>query len=303
VTRPEPAADRSDEARGVALVLVSAAAYGTLPILAKLAYASGVGLVPLLASRFVIAACVFALVARRAATPWRERLRLWGLGIVFVGNTFTYFKALETVPAATVALLVFSYPVIVTVLSALLGLESLTPRGLAAAVLAFAGCALTAGGTIAGGPGVAFALMTAVIYATYVVLGSRFAAEVPAETAALHVAQVCAMAYLPWALAEGRGMPAGPWAWVVVVAIAVVPTVVALRAFLSGLARVGPGRAAVLSSLEVVVTMALSLTLLGERLGPRQWAGAALILGAVVFQNLGALRSLARTAGGGGGRR
>jgi drug/metabolite transporter (DMT)-like permease len=43
----------------------------------------------------------------------------------------------------------------------------------------------------------------------------------------------------------------------------------------------------VLSSLEVLVTMALSLSLLGERLGPRQWAGAALILGAVAFQNLG----------------
>jgi len=65
-----------------------------------------------------------------------------------------------------------------------------------------------------------------------------------------------------------------------------VPTVVALRTFLAGLARIGPGRAAVLSSLEVLVTMALSLTLLGERLGPRQWAGAALILGAVAFQNL-----------------
>src|SRR6266581_2834444 len=57
---------------------------------------------------------------------------------------------------------------------------------------------------------------------------------------------------------------------------------------------VGPARAAVLSSFEVVVTMALSITLLGERLGPRQWLGAALILGAVVLQNLGALRPFAR---------
>ena len=56
-------------------------------------------------------------------------------------------------------------------------------------------------------------------------------------------------------------------------------------AFLAGMALVGPNRASVLSSLEVLVTMALAFVLLGERLTPPQWAGAALILGAVAFQN------------------
>ena len=268
------------------LVLVSAACYGTLPILAKLAYAAGVKPAPLLATRFVIASVLFALLARRPSPPWRVRLKLWGLGAVFVGNAFAYFKALETVPAATVALLIYSYPVIVTLLSASFGLESLTPRALAAAALAFAGCALTAGGTMEAGPGFGFACLTALIYALYIVLGSRFASDVPAETASLHVAQACVVAYVPWAVAEGHGIPFDRRAWIILIAIAVVPTVIALRTFLAGLARIGPARAAVVSSLEVLVTMALSLTLLGERLGPRQWAGAALILGAVAFQNL-----------------
>ena len=283
------------------LVLVSAAAYGTLPILAKVAYGAGIRPAALLAARFAIAAAVFALLAREEAPPWRVRLRLWGLGLVFVTNTFTYFTALETVSAATVALLIYSYPVIVTLLAALAGLEGLRLRSLLAAVLAFAGCALTASGPMARGPGVVFALVTAVIYATYIVLGSRYAAGVKAETAALHVAQVCVAAYVPWALVDGRGIPAHPRPWLLVVAIALVPTVVALRTFLSGLGRVGPARAAVLSSFEVVVTMALSITLLGERLGPRQWLGAALILGAVGLQNLGALRPFARAPSGGRG--
>ncbi len=298
---PGPGAKEAAETRGIVLVLVSAVAYGTLPVLAKLAYGTGIRPAALLAARFAIASALFALLTRRKAPPWRERLRLWGLGLVFVTNTFTYFTALETVPAATVALLIYSYPVIVTLLAALAGLEILRLRSLVSAVLAFAGCAFTASGPVAGGSGVGFALVTAVIYAVYIVLGTRFGAGVPAETAALHVSQVCAAAYIPWALFEGRGIPADPWPWLLVVAIAVVPTVIALRTFLSGLARIGPARAAVLSSLEVVVTMALSLTLLGERLGPRQWLGAALILGAVVLQNLGALRSLAGTAAGGKG--
>jgi len=60
--------------------------------------------------------------------------------------------------------------------------------------------------------------------------------------------------------------------------------------FLAGMAIVGPNRASVLASLEVVVTLVLAIALLGERLTLAQWAGAALILGAVVFQNLKALR-------------
>jgi drug/metabolite transporter (DMT)-like permease len=60
------------------------------------------------------------------------------------------------------------------------------------------------------------------------------------------------------------------------------------------MALIGPTRASVLGSLEVVVTLLLAFALLGERLGPRQWAGALLILGAVAWQSQGALPALAR---------
>jgi len=88
----------------------------------------------------------------------------------------------------------------------------------------------------------------------------------------------------------GVSLPRDPRAWLSVVAIAVISTVVSMSAFLAGMAIVGPNRASVLASLEVVVTLVLAITLLGERLTPPQWGGAALILGAVAFQNLPALR-------------
>ena len=47
----------------------------------------------------------------------------------------------------------------------------------------------------------------------------------------------------------------------------------------------------------MIVTLALAFALLGERLSGRQWLGAALILGAVLLQNLGALRRLAPSRG------
>jgi drug/metabolite transporter (DMT)-like permease len=284
-----------EERQGLFLVLVSTLAYGTLPIIGKAAYAAGVRPEPLLAWRFVIATALFALLSRRGTPPLglRQRLVLWGLGVVFVINALAYFTALRTVPAATVALLIYTYPVIVTLLSGIFGLDPLTPRGLGGAGLAVLGCALTATGEIAGGTGVFYALASAFIYATYVVLSSHFAAGVPSLTAALHLAQVSAVVCLAWALGHGGlAVPASLQAWAAIAGLAVISTVVALRAFLAGLARVGPSRASVLSSLEVVVTMTLAVLVLGERLGPRQWAGALLILGAVAFQNLATLRRL-----------
>ncbi len=288
MTTSREGASRPDDARGLVLILVSTVAYGTMPILAKLAYANGVRTGSLLFWRFTLAALLFALLMRRGQPPWRQRLLLWGLGAVFIGNALTYFKALETVPATTVSLVLYTYPVIVMLESALFGLEHLTVRGLFAALLAFSGCALTAGAARTGGPGVYYALVSAFVYATYVVLSSRIARSVPAETAALHLAQVAAVVMGVLALLRGElALPAEPVAWLTVLAIAILCTVVAMYAFLAGLARVGPGRAAVISSLEVLVTLVLAFLFLGERLGPRQWAGAVLILGAVLLQNLG----------------
>ena len=283
-----------DELRGLFYVVVSTIAYGSLPILAKLAFATGVRTSGLLAWRFVVACVLFSLLARRApALALGTRLTLWGLGVIFVANTVCYFGALQTIPASTASLIFYAYPVIVTLLSAALGLDRLTVRSVAAAIMAVSGCALTAG-AVAGSPrGIALALATAFIYASYVMLGSRFAAGIPSETVSLHVTQACALIFLPWALLRGGlVLPPVPAAWGIVAVMAVFCTVVPIRAFLAGLARVGPARAAVVSSLEVLVTIGLAAAFLHERIGPRQWIGGALILGGVLLPNLGALRRM-----------
>ena len=296
-----PAAMRDEQTKGLLLVLLSTVAYGAMPIFGKVAYAAGVTAAPLLAWRFVIATLIFALIAtpKVKGLALRDRFRLWGIGIVFVVNALCYFKALETIPASTASVLVYTYPVIVTVLSGLLGFDRFTVRELLAAVMAFAGCALTAGAAQGGGVGVWLVLISAFLYSVYMLLGSRFAAHLPAEATASHTAQAAAAFCIPFALLQGTvWLPPSTKAWGSVIVIAAVCTVVGLRALRSGMARIGAVRAAVLSSLEVVVTMALAAAFLGEHLGPRKLGGAALILGAVVFQNLGALRRLARRGGG-----
>jgi drug/metabolite transporter (DMT)-like permease len=286
-----------DERRGLLLVLLSTVAFGILPILGKTAYGAGVGVLPLLAWRYVVAAVLFALLLRKEAPPWRTRLRLWGIGTVFVFNSIAYFLALVLIPASTASLLIFSYPVIVALLAAAVGLERLTLRSLLAAGLAFAGCALTVAGAggaralLEAGPGALLALLAALLYASYVILASRFARDVKAHVLAQHLAQVSALVCILLALGTGGlAIPLAARAWLPVLGAGVVSTVFAFFAFLAGMALIGPTRASVVSSFEVVVTVALAFVLLGERLTPLQGAGAALILGAVVWQSASALR-------------
>jgi drug/metabolite transporter (DMT)-like permease len=284
-----------DETRGLALVALSTMAYGVLPILGKVAYAAGVRPLPLLAWRYVIAAGLIALLERGPRPPLRARLTLWAIGSVFVFNSVAYFRALEQIPASVTALVLYTYPVIVALLAAFAGVERLRWRSLLAAFGAFAGCALTAGGATADAPlpasGVAWALAAALVYASYIVLSSRFGAGVPARVLALHLAQAAAVICVGLALAGGGlSLPLAPQALLSVAGIGVVSTVVAMTAFLAGMALVGPTRASVLGSLEVIVTLLLAFLLLGERLSAWQWAGATLILGALAFQNLGVLR-------------
>jgi drug/metabolite transporter (DMT)-like permease len=99
-------------------------------------------------------------------------------------------------------------------------------------------------------------------------------------------ALVCTGAASTFALiAIARGGPdlslaAAGWGWIG--AIALVSTVGAILMFFAGLARVGPSRAAILSVLEPVVTVALAAAAFGESLALVQLAGGALVLVAVV---------------------
>ena len=83
-------------------------------------------------------------------------------------------------------------------------------------------------------------------------------------------------------------LPAEAWLWLVL--IAVVSTVVAVSCFFAGLRRVGPSEAAILSTFEPVVTVALAFLALNERLTPAQLAGGALVLAAVILLQLPARR-------------
>jgi drug/metabolite transporter (DMT)-like permease len=299
-------------ALGVALVLVSACGFGSGALFAKPVYAAGVGWHVLMAWRFLVgAALAWALLL---ASPGRRRGLLaldrraivvaLALGVLYVGNSGTYYAGLESVDASLAALIVYIYPALVAVLSLRIGRRLEGARAWLALGLALAGVALTVGGISAAKapPLGALLLVVAspVIYAVWIVLAARLSGErrdadasaAGASAAAATALMMSATAAVYWgtALVAGRAVePAAipAIAWPALLAIGAIATFLAIQGFYAGAQRVGAAQAALLSTIEPLWTIGLAALLLHETLSPLQLAGGALILVGVVIAQTG----------------
>lgn len=282
---------------GFAYVIVSAAAFGAMAILARFAYASGVDTPTLLALRFTIAAVAMAAIAiaRGVALPRGTTLAgLVALGALgYGGQSFSFFTALTLAPAGLVALLLYLHPALVAVLAAIFLHERLNAAKLGALALALLGMALTvapaldapvdAGKSAGAMAGIGFAVAAATFYSVYIIAGAWLGRRAPPLGMSTVVIASAAAVFVAVALARGPQWPQTAGGWVAIVAIALVSTVAAITLYFAGLQRIGPTRASTLSTVEPLVTVTLAAVVLGETIAPVQLAGGALILAAVVL--------------------
>ena len=86
---------------------------------------------------------------------------------------------------------------------------------------------------------------------------------------------------------NGVHLPATNSGWINILGIVLVATVIPVVAFLAGLERIGPTNAAMLSTLEPVVTVLLAAWIFGERLQSIALFGGGMILIAVIMLTRG----------------
>lgn len=258
-----------------------------MPIFARLAYAAGVSLHGLLVPRFAVGAVVLALIALARGVRWprgRTLLAVLAMGAIgYTGQSFLYFSALKHADASLVALLLYSFPFIVALLAATFLGERLDAARIAALVVASAGLALTIGGGAGTALGIALALGAALVYAVYIVVGSRVLRDVDPIAASSVICAAAAASYGVLAAASalagvGPDWPAGAEGWLPVIALALVSTALAIAAFFAGLRLLGATLTSVLSTLEPVVSVTLAAAVLGERVGALQAVGGAIVI-------------------------
>lgn len=280
--------DDASRRTGVALVLFSGAAFGTMPVFARAAYVAGVNPSAALFVRFTLAAlCMLLLMAaRRTPFPRGRDLRTLCLlgSVVYVGQSLTYYMALGHTSAAVAVLVVYVYPALVTVGSVAFLQEHLTLRKAMAVALSLSGCALTVGPLEhANLHGVGLALLSAVIYAIYVLAGTRLVGRVGAKATTAVILTSTAATYGLLLLVNRPTFPATDAGWAALVAMALVSTVAAVLAFLAGVKRVGPVVGSTLATVEPVFAVAFAALFLRETLTAPQMAGGGLIIVAVLL--------------------
>ncbi len=273
---------------GVLLILVSGISFGAAAIFARFAYEAGANPITLLFLRFGIASVCMLLLTLVRGTPLPRGRILLGLmlmgAIGYFGQSFCYFTALTFTSAGLVALLLYLYPAIVTVLAVVVLRESVSTLKIIALILALGGTALTIGSVGGGKPlGIVLSLGAAFIYSVYILVGSKIIEQGTAIPSSTIIITSAAVMYSGLIAIKGASFPTTWSGWASVSAVALISTVLAVVTFLAGLERVGPTNAATLSTIEPVVTVILAALVLEEAITPLRVAGGVMILLAVIL--------------------
>jgi drug/metabolite transporter (DMT)-like permease len=236
---------------------------------------------------------VLMLILRKEPFPrGRVLAQLIGMGGLGYGlQSFLYMTAIKYASAGLVALLLYLYPFFVAILSMIFLNEKPTRVKAIALLLALVGAALTVGPVSGQLIGALMAITAALVYSIYIIVGSNVMRHVSAFQSSTVIFASAGAVYGALTFANGANFPQTSSGWLVILGIVLLSTVIPVVTFLAGLERVGPTNAAMLSTIEPIVTVLLATWLFGDKLLPIVLVGGFLILIAVVILTRAEMRS------------
>lgn len=299
---PHPPHISASTAKATALVLLSAVSFGSISVLTIFAAREGMTILSLVFWRFLFAAIALLVIAH---APVRRHWRA-GIGLFIAGGllqavcTYMSLSALRFVPASVVAFLFFTYPAWLALTSAARGTDPLTLKRGGILLLAMAGVAVMIGIPGVGvvthlNPlGIALGLGAALLYSTYLPIVNHLQRAIPPIPASFYIILGALTTFFlagvllskPWssdaAMLASLAAPPTARAWLYVVMLAIMSTVIAFLALLAGLRILGAARTSIIATAEPFFTTILAAVLLGEHLRWTTLVGGACIATAVV---------------------
>ena len=244
----------------------------------------------------IAALCFGILILCTDRRRFRIRIRdLWcflGTGLLsLLFFTFCYFHAISMMNLSTAAILLYTAPTIVMVLSAVLFRERITGTKIAAVILAFLGCCLVSGigtETVLTLTGILFGLGSGLGYALYTIF-SRYALQRGYSSSTINfyscvlASAGAAILWRPQGLAAAMTSSVPSLLWCA--ATGVLSCFVPYMLYTYGLTGLENGRASVLASVEPVVASLVGVFVYHERLTVPAMTGILLVLSAIVLLN------------------
>lgn len=270
---------------GTGLIVLAACSFGLITTLSRIAYDAGGTPTTQVFLRFVafvlLIGPLIKLLGRPVLLPRGGLARTLGIAVLMLMMSAGYLFSVAYIPVSLAAMIFYTFPLMVGVLSAATGREPMTTVKIVALLGAFAGLALALGPSFTSldPRGVALALTAAIGVALATLFGAR--AMVGYDGLAFNFwtnAWMLVVASAFVAIAGGLAWPDGA----VGSGAAILGTLLYVGAFIAWFAAlrlIAPTYGAVMLNVEPVVSVAAATLLLGERLGPLQLAGVVLVLG------------------------
>ncbi len=283
------------QALGFIFVLLAGVGFGFLGIFGRLAFQSGLSVGELLTFRFALAALIL-FIGLLVFNPKLLKINIKQLGIsaglgVFGYAVFStlYFKSIEGISIALAALLLFTFPIFVSLGAHYILKERMPKRQILSLILACAGLAVLLWGPLVvhSLSSVIFAISAALAYSVYVLVSGRYQKNVPPFTSSLYVIISAGVALFIFHQPSFARIPQlTTQQYLIILGIAVVSTIGPLTLFLAGLQKLSSAKASIIVMIEPVVAAVAAWLLLGELLTVQQSLGGGIVLLALFLNTL-----------------
>jgi len=286
--------ESSGSARGYVSITLAAVLWGTMGVLAKLAYAYGISPIILIALRHVASfgTLFFVLLPFRRGSM---RIRRSDLLLFVVFGVFAtafqrlaFFYAIDLTTATMAALLFYTYPVFVTIAASFLLKEKITRRIVSGIVLAFLGVALVVraydvSALRANSVGIVFGLLSSLLFVVYFFLAKKLRGGYEGWTLTLFGDGIGALMLLPVVFINFPSIVAFPLElWILILVIAWVPSLLAYLLYSYSLKFVKASKGSILGVMEPLTAAVLSTAVLGENFELLQIVGISFALTGVI---------------------
>ena len=286
---------------GVVFALLAAVGFSAKAILVKLAYQYRVDTITLLALRMAFAMpffiAVLLWVRRKQIDPLslRDKMMVLGLGLIgyYLSSLFD-FLGLNYITAGLERLILFLYPTITVILSALIYRRAIGKKVLVAMVLSYLGIALVflhdagnrQGESVLLGAMLVFA--STLSYSIYLVGAGHAIARIGAERftsyAMIVASSACLLQFGATHPLSALELPVRVYEYAI--AMAVFSTVLPVFMLSYAIRHIGSAHASLIGSIGPVSTIYLAYLFLNEQVTLLQIAGAMLVMSGVLIISL-----------------
>ena len=286
--------------KGIAVAVLSATCYATLVIFGKLGMEMGLKSVPMLTLRFIFGTLIlfiFLVVFDRKVLRPKKSLVLKSafIGLFFyLGQSLTFFKAIEYIPASTASLILYLYPLAVLILSLVFLREKFRSSSLVSVLLILGGCCLVFYDAFLRSfsmTGIMFALLSMVLFSSYLVVTQHILKTENSTAATFYVMLFTAIGYTVLnGGADFNSLTGKQLA--LVLSLGLIPSAMAMGFLYAALKMIGAAYTSIFSSVEPVITLLLAGIFLGEEIAAFQIFGVILLMAGIIVPNMRMVRQI-----------